>query len=147
LNLVERIWRPTDKDLVGGIRQQRYVQLLTLGPTAAVTVGGGSSIVGPDTIRWLTNICVIATAGAAQFAEAWIGSIAGPGAAIASCYFGASFVRVPVATAVASSMEYDGIALLPGEYFQVNTNFNAGVAGNSVLVGLYGWEIPRANII
>jgi hypothetical protein len=147
LNVVERLWRPTEKDVVGGLRQQRFTYLPTSQSVAAAQITFLGPNTPPDTARFITHIAITCTPGAAQFFQYWQGQFIGAGGG-SFTYFTGGYA--PVAGAVVPfvlAYDYDGLLLLPGEAINFVIQFNAGVAANSCGVTAMGFDLPRANLV
>ena len=147
MDLVERIWSPTTKDLLSGLRQTRYFEVQSpAGSAAASQIVNALVACPPDTVRFITAVSILATPGAAQFFDSWSWGVLTPG--VPTTLF--NFTSTPRQRIVATSsgdVVLPGIAMLPGETWQFGARFNAGANVNSVSVSAFGWDIPRANIV
>jgi hypothetical protein len=143
--IVERVYQPTAKDNLSGLRQSRaFAQQTAAG--ALVTVSLAFAAVPPDTARIITNMSILATPGAAQRVLGAYANIFVPGP---QTIFQVG-LQSDGAQAVASliSLNWAGeIILLPNETLQLNCEHNAGAASNSCVFSYFGYDVPRANIV
>jgi hypothetical protein len=131
---------------VSGLRQQRFIYTPTVQTAAQAQFLFTGPTTPPDVARFITHAALTATPGAAQFFQYWQGALFNAGGGSTFSFTGGS---APVAGALVPFVlgyDYDGILLLPGEFWTFVVQFNAGVAANSAGVTLMGFDIPRANI-
>jgi hypothetical protein len=142
--LVERIYQPTLKDVVSGIRQQRYYAQVSGVPAAATTITIDFPVVPPDTARFITNFAWLNSPGAAQFTEACSAFVNLNGVITGPVVY--TMPRTRTVAAVSACNELVDILLLPGEALRMLVLFNAGAANNSFTGFVHGYDIPRANM-
>ena len=143
--LIERIYDPTQKDLLSGLRQQRFSLQLSASSASAI-VNADSSAVPPDTARFITGLSWNATPGAAQTIELFQAFVLLAGAASVSMQFNQSAPYRVAAVLVGCYIPVDFV-MLPGEVLRMQAQFNAGAAANALNAFAVGFDIPRANIV
>lgn len=143
-SILEVLWRPREKDLLTGMRQQiRNVRYTQSSAAATVTAGEGTATqVPPDTVRYIERVTVWAQGGGAQTvvrADCTVRYITG-----GTFYYARK--RPLIATPADDTFDFPlGILLLPGTYVSCSAEFSAGAVANDINVSLIGWEMPRGN--
>lgn len=146
MNIVDRVWKPTAKDQVAGLQQQAYYERFFVS-AAVANQPFNTQVCPPDRIRFITSISVSVQPGAAQFFDSWQ-AIFFPTSSAFSKFFVGSTPRLRIAATTANdTLSMDGLPLFPGDQVQIILNCNAGVAANNFNAAIFGWELPRANII
>jgi hypothetical protein len=141
--VLERIYKPTDKDLLSGIQHSRYF-LTTNASASATQVSGTQFTIPPDRMRVLTGFWGRGSPGAAQFFEYLSMQVFPSNQVVAAMNI---FAGPPTRTvAVQSTAWWNGeVWLYPGDVVVLSGFFNAGAAANSLDTTVFGWDIPRGN--
>jgi len=151
--IIETLYSPTEKDRLSGLAQRIWVHRGT--STSALqneSIAGTSLIqrVPPDTIRVITGFAVTFASLAAEYPTGVkvsvlpSGSSAGAGIMIASVPFPGDFT--------AGGAIYSGQSVqcwapcFPGDDFEIICSKSAAVSNATWLFGVFGFEIPRANV-
>jgi len=146
--LVESLWRPSDKDLLSGMRQTIFNREYSTSAIAAtVTLGQPSAErVPPDTIRFISTIGVRAIANAGQQIDYAI-LVARFDQDPSSTFFG-NDLSIPLST---KPLRWGWVFPLnmfmpPGTILVVSGFFIGAALDNQLRLNVVGWEMPRGNL-
>lgn len=146
--LVERLWLPTQKDLLAGLRQQRFLFNGSTAAAAATITFTAISSSPSDTARFITGVGAQCTPGAAQTWDYAQVSVVPAGGSISAA---SNIVPIENPTRVAALTTGKHVLcdfmLLPTDQLIFQFFFNAGAASNTVNAFVHGYDIPRANLV
>lgn len=144
--LVEKIWQPTQKDVLSGLRQQRFMYASGSVSNAAAQVTVNGPVCPADTARFITMVSAQGAPGAAQFFEAFQFLLVTNGGTTPSFVITVSppTRNAGIVTGVGGIL--CDIVMMPGDFIAMTGTFNAGGVANAIAAWMFGYDIPRANL-
>jgi hypothetical protein len=144
--ILESMYRPTEKDRLSGLQQRRFVNRQTM-TTNSATVTFDFPVTPIDTCRIITSMSMNLEPTVALFIEAASFKLFGLSAQELCLWEQSPPQRVAGAVnvrhAVTLSVE---IWMFPGDFIRAAGFFSAAGAGNTIVAGIHGFDVPRANL-
>lgn len=148
MGMLDRLYRSSEKDLASGDAfVRRYFRQFAITPAAAASVTVVDTDVCPaDTVRFITNVGIRWTPGAAQFPTnanlLWSDGAGGAFAGVVNM----SPLNQVVAQVQDQHIGGLGILMMQGDVMTLTCLFNAGAAANSGSAFVMGVEFPRGTL-
>lgn len=152
--LLETLYAPTAKDRLAGLSQRVWVHRGSETDTAQnllMSQGAGAPLAVPaDIVRVITGFAVTFVSVAAEYPTGAVlaaipqNSGAGSEVLIASVAFPGDFTAAGAVYAGQSA--HCWAPMFPRDTFYIRCSKSAGVSNATWVIGLYGYEIPRANV-
>ncbi len=144
--ILESIWKPTDKDLLAGINQRRYVFGATLVSQSATLITLTTPAVPQDTVRVIQGLSARLAPGAAQRATSFQANALIVGA-LSGLFVGKEApVGIAAAQAFGDTITNIGWILGVGNQISIDFRFDLGGVPNSGVACIWGFDLPRANV-
>jgi stage V sporulation protein SpoVS len=144
--LFERLYRSQQKELAAGLlAQERYLELKTVA-AAATGPAVNFSAVPTGYTRVINGVSMVLIPGAAQIAQSATFSILVNGTVVAACGANSPYVLAAALQLVLFVNLGEGFICRPGDVLQVQGNFSAGAASNTVNATLNGYQFPTGNL-